>query len=251
MADFKPKPRDKNILDSKKIVLSVPCPVKGVKGFSNLHYYANNDNPGITVYTGDPGDKENNFGRIQAKMGILDMQIHLQQILATLRSKEAVKNEMFCLSVRGQDKKRVPVARVEVGKRPDGVMYVMVEDLEIQNRPKIYFPFAPTYWHTLARNGEPLGEAEVSQLCAEGLVRLVSDLVNVISKDTYKHPEPKQQGQGGGGYNKGGGGGYGGQRGGGGGNYGGGGGGGGGRSYESNDAGSGGGGDASDEDIPW
>jgi len=194
---FVPKPRDKNLLDSKRIVLSTPCPVKGVKGFSELHYYANNDNPGITVYTRDPADKDNNFGRIQAKMGVLDFQVHLEQLKAVTESKEPMKLEMFCQSPRGQDKKKVDVARVEVGKNPAGIVYILVEDLENQSRPKIHFKFAPTYWHHLARNGEPLQEAETSVLVARAIYKLVSDAMIQISKETYKHPEPKQGGNGG------------------------------------------------------
>ena len=205
--DFKPKARDKNLLDSKRVVLSTPCPVKGVKGFSELHYYANNDNPGITVFTRDPNDKDNNFGRIQAKMGVLDMQIHLEQLRQVTESKEPIKLEMFCQSMRGQDKKRVDVARVEVGKNPAGIVYILVEDLENQSRPKIHFKFAPTYWHHLARNGEPMQEAEVSILVARAIYKFVSDTMIIVSVNTYKHPEPKQGGNFGGGGNRGGGGG--------------------------------------------
>lgn len=206
MADgkFTPKPRDKNILDSKRFVLSTPCPVKGVKGFSELHYYANNDNPGITVYTRDPGDKDNNFGRIQAKMGVLDMQGHLEQLQAAINSKEAVYYEMFCQSPRGQDKKRVDVAVVEVGKRQDGVVYIKVKDLELRGRPEIEFSFAPTYWHHMAKNGVPQTEAEMSVIMGRAVYNFVSKALVHVSATTYKHPEPKQPNGGGGGYNRGG-----------------------------------------------
>lgn len=250
MSDFKPKPRDKNLLDSKRIVLSTPCPVKGVKGFSELHYYANNDNPGITVYTRDPSDKDNNFGRIQAKFGILDLQIHLEQLKSVTESKEPAELYVDCLSMRGQDKRRVPVARVSVGKRPDGVVYILVEDLEKQGRPRIHFPLAPTYWHSLGRNGEAATEAEVSIHAAKALYSLVTSVMAQVSVKTYKHPDPKPQGQGGGN----GGGGYGGNRNGGGGgnNYGGGqrGGGGYGGQSESSSGGNGFGND-DDDDIPF
>jgi hypothetical protein len=221
MADFKPKARDKNLLDSKKIQLSVPCPVKGIKAWSTLQYYANNDNPGITVYTNDPSDKENNFGRIQAKFGILDLQVHLEQLDMVTRSKDPIKASVICKSIRGQDKRPVDVAKVEVGKRPDGVVYIMVEDLENQSRPKIYFPFAPTRFHNFEVNGQPVTEAEISVLVARGVYNLISKIMVGVSLVTYKHPEPKQQGGGGGGWkgNGGGGGGYNNNRGGGGGGW--------------------------------
>lgn len=205
MADFKPKARDKNLLDSKRIVLQTPCPVKGVKGFSELHFYANNDNPGITVYTRDPNDKDNNFGRIQAKFGIVDLQIMLEQLKSATESKEPVKYSTFCQAPVGQDKKKQNIARVEVGKNPGGVVYIMVEDLLKQGRPQIYFPFAPTYWHHLAIGDQPMTEAAVSVFAARAFYNLVSRIVVAVSISTYKHPEPKQPGQyGGGGGNRGG-----------------------------------------------
>jgi hypothetical protein len=211
MADggFKPKARDKNLLDSKRITLSIPCPVKGVKGFSNLYYYANNDNPGITVYTGDPNDKENNFGRIQAKFGLLDLLVHLEQLDVVVRSKDPIKMTATCKGMRGgkDNPKQVDVAEVEVGKRPDGVVYICVRDLELRNRPEIYFPFAPTRFHNFAINGEPCTEAQLSVMVAKAIYKLMSEMVPQISKDTYKHPEPKQGGGNFGGGNRGGGGG--------------------------------------------
>lgn len=226
MADFKPKARDKNLLDSKRITLSIPCPVKGVKGFSNLYYYANNDNPGITVYTGDPNDKDNNFGRIQAKFGLLDLMVHLEQLDTVIKSKEAIKMTAVCKGMRGgkDNLKQMDVAEVEVGKRPDGVVYICVRDLENRNRPEIYFPFAPTRFHEYAINGERCTEAVLSVLVAKAVHRLMGDAATTISIATYKHPEPKQPGGGGGGYGGnrggGGGGGYGGGNRGGGGGYG-------------------------------
>lgn len=214
--DFKPKMRDKNVLDSRKIVLSTPCPVKGVKGWSTLQYYANNDNPGITVYTNDPSDKENNFGRIQAKFGLLDMHIHLEQLSAVASSKEPVNMSVTCKGMRGgkDNPKQVDVAEVEVGKRQDGVVYIVVRDLENRNRPEIEFVFTPSRFHNYAVNGQPATEAMLSVLVAKGIYKLLSELIPQVSRTTYKHPEPKQQGGGGGGYG-------GGNRGGGGNNYGG------------------------------
>lgn len=198
------KVRDKNILDSKRLTLTRPCPVKGVKGFSNLYYFAGGDNPGITVYTGDPNDKDNNFGRIQAKFGLMDMQIHLEQLLTVTNSKEPLELSIVCQSVRGQDKKKMDVARVIVAKTDAGLVTVMVVDLEKQGRPQIEFSFAPTYWHYLEMNGQRQNEAQVSVLVARAFVRTVSQLVNQVADRTYEHPKPKQQnGAGNGGGNRG------------------------------------------------
>lgn len=199
--DFKPKQRDKNLLDSKRIVLSTPCPVKGVKGFSELHFYANNDNPGITVYTRDPNDKDNNFGRIQAKFGIFDLQILMENLKIATESKDPCKYSVFCQAPVGQDKKKQDIARVEVGKNPGGVVYIMVEDLLKSGRPKIYFPFAPTYWHHLGSGDGPMSEAAVSVVAARAMYNLVTRIMTAVSISTYKHPEPKTPGQGGGGGN--------------------------------------------------
>lgn len=255
MSDFKPKMRDKNLLDSKRITLSMPCPVKGVKGFSNLYYYANNDNPGITVYTGDPNDKENNYGRIQAKFGILDMMAHLEQVEIVIASKEPITMGYVCKGMRGQkgNERQMDVSRVEVGKREDGVVYIMVEDLEKPNRPKIYFSYAPSRFHSFEINGVPATEAIMSVAVARGMVKLVRSCTTDICIKTYKHPEPKNGGQGGGGGNYSGGGNK---------NYGGNGGGGGGGGNRSYGGGNGGGGGGSgggyspgnsdmDDDVPF
>lgn len=209
MADFKPKARDKNLLDSKHITLSMACPVKGVKGWSTLYYYANGDKPGITVYTGDPNDKDNNYGRIQAKFGALDLILHLEQLDMVIKSKEPITMACVCKGMRGGqgNMKQMDVAEVEVGKRADGVMYICVRDLENRNRPEIFFSFSPSRFHTYTVNGEPMTEAKMSVMVAKGIHRLVGDAIVAIGKDTYKHPEPKQQGGGGGGFNRGGGGG--------------------------------------------
>lgn len=206
MADFKPQPRPKNLLDSKRITLSMPCPVKGVKGYSTLYYYANNDNPGITVYTGDPGDADNNYGRIQAKMGVLDMMTHLEQLETVTRSKDPISMTCVCKGMRGQkdNLKTVDVSEVEVGKRPDGIVYICVRDLENTSRPEIFFSFAPTRFHVYKINDQPASEAMLSVLVAKAIYRLVGDSIIAISKDTYKHPEKKEFGNKGGGYNKGG-----------------------------------------------
>lgn len=205
MADFKPKARDKNVLDSKRMTLSMPCPVKGVKGFSNLYFYANNDNPGITVYTGDPNDKENNFGRIQAKFGLMDMMILLEALDAVARSKEPTEMNCVCKSVRND--RQVDVADVVIAKRADGVVTIKVIDLERRGRPEIEFPFAPTRFHIFGINGQPATEAAISVLVARAWHRVIGDMVTEISKDTYKHPEPKNGPGGNGGGNRGGGGG--------------------------------------------
>lgn len=252
MADFKPKARDKNLLDSKHATLSMACPVKGVKGFSNLYYYANGDKPGITVYTGDPGDKDNNYGRIQAKFGILDLMIHLEQLDSVIKSKEPLTMTCVCKGMRGGqgNMKQVDVSEVEVGKRADGVVYICVRDLENRNRPEIFFSFSPSRFHMYTVNGEAMTEAKLSVLVAKGVYRLMGDCVKSIGESTYKHPEPKQPGQGGGygGGNRGGGGGYGGgnNRGGGGGGYS-----GGGNSGGGNGGGGGYSGGDDGEDVPF
>jgi len=186
------KMRDKNLLDSKRITLKTPCPVKGSKGWSSLHYYANNDNPGITVYTQAPGDEDNNYGRIQAKMGVMDMMVHLEQLAEVIRSKNPIKLQMICKSLRGKELREVDAAMVEVGKRQDGVVYIHVRDLEINGRPEIYFPFAPTKWHYLSKDGDKLTEAETSVLAARAIYNLMQKAITDISLDTYVHPKPKE-----------------------------------------------------------
>lgn len=58
MADFRPPPRIKNALDNRKLNLSAPTP--GAQGkYANLIWGIINNNPRITVYTGDPSEEGN------------------------------------------------------------------------------------------------------------------------------------------------------------------------------------------------
>lgn len=209
-SNFKGPVREKNVTHSKRVVLSMPCPVKGVKGWSSLYYNAHGDNPNITVYTGDPDDAGNNFGRIQAKFGLLDIEVHLEQLAAVTASKDPISMSVICKSMREVNGKLTmfDATEVEVAKGQDGVVTICARDLEKPGRPECIFPFAPTRFHVYRVNGEPISEAALSVLVARGVLRLMTELLPLIADRTYKHPERKTGGgQGGGNNNRGGGGG--------------------------------------------
>ena len=207
MADNERKAKPKNLLNSPKFKLTTKNPVKDAKQRPELSFYAGGDNPGITVYTRAPGDESNNFGRIVAKMGISDFQALLMCLEGIIDAEPGNYMTMTCdvqYDAKGNklERKQAGTA-VHVGKRKDGVIYIALEDLMTQGRPKIAFPFAPTWYHHLSKNGsDPLSEAETSVYYAKAFARSISQLANQIGADTYEHVDRSAN------FRKGGGGGY-------------------------------------------
>lgn len=220
---FQGKKKAKNLGNSPKFKFTTQSPIKGVKDRPDLSFMFGGDNPGITVNTRDPNDKDYNFGRIQAKFGFLDFQSFIQ----ALHSVHDLNPGQF-INIRCRNKydskgnqleKPDFVTNVIVGKRGDGAIYIALEDLTYQNRPKIPFVLAPTYWHQLEQDGQRMSEADVSVHVCKALARTLSNVVDQLAVDTYEHVERTFNGGGGGGrggnFNRGGG-----SYGGGGGNYG-------------------------------
>lgn len=209
MADQERKAKPKNLLNSPKFTLTTKNPVKDAKQRPSLSFYAGGDNPGLMVYTRAPGDENNNFGRIVAKMGISDFQA-LMVALETIIDGEAGKFITMTCDVQYDAKgnkleRKQAGTAVHVGKRKDGVVYIALEDLMINGRPKIAFPFAPTWYHHLSQNGtDPMSEADTSVIYAKAFVRSISQLANQIGADTYEHVDRSagfRKGGGGGNWN--------------------------------------------------
>jgi len=211
---FQGKKKAKTLLNSPKFKFTTQSPIKGVKDRPDLSFFAGGDNPGITVNTRDPNDKDYNFGRIQAKMGFSDFGEFVEMLHAVQKLDPGNYLNMKCRakydSKGNQLEKPDFVTNVIVGKRNDGAIYVVLEDLTYPNRPKIPFVLAPNYWHQLELNGQRMTEADCSVHIANSLARQLNDIVNKISVETYEHREPNFGGGGGrgGNFNGGGRGGY-------------------------------------------
>lgn len=253
MADnnFNRPQRKKNALDNAQLSLQTPCPTdKSKKSSLSMNVIANN--PRITVYTNDPNDANNNYGKITANLNLPIFGIYLEMLQRAVdfvptpekpEFKTIIGNKNFIFPGGQRSKEPVPVSELHVGKNKDGVVWVAVLDKSGKDRPRIQFPFSVSNFHDLRwGDGTALSPAEVSVLAAQSHLRIWRDVMHQLVVSEYVEPPKKEyNGNGGGNRNGGGGGNYNRGNGGGGNNYGGGG------------ATMGGGSDSSDDlgDIAW
>lgn len=239
--DFRPPPREMNLLDNRKLKLEAP----NNKGkMANLSVQVTKEgNPRLVVYTNDPEDTAD-YGKITAAMEMKSFFSLLGMIDEAIAAPGEYKEKIDNLnSWAGGQKLDVPkvVNSTIVTKDAEGVVAITVS---APRRPNIKFPFMLDSFHNFVKaDGSSLGKAEASHRVARAWVRFIEAILPVIAVTKYVHPEKKDNG-----FNKGGNGG--GQRGGG--SYGGGGnrnGGGGGSYGGGNGGGNAGGGDTGMDDI--
>lgn len=250
MADFKPAPREKNALDNRKLSLSAPLPNGGGKK-SSLQWSLVSNNPRITVFTNDPNDANNNYGKISANLDLpkfYEFMLKLRQAAdAPGEYKSYVENLGFTFYGGKRSDTPAVLSQLFVGKDKDGVVWMSVTDAQKKERPRIKFNFGTPDFHTWHHgDGTPYSAGEASKLAAEAYYLMLTNLMTHMAAMHYVEPPPRDgQGGGGGGGNRGGyGGGGGGNRSGGGG-YGGG---------ERSGGGGGGGSEAAavrDDDLPF
>lgn len=206
MSDFR-REKKKTALDNPKLSLSVPCPVKDVKARSSMKFDLVGNNPRITVYTNDPSDKDNNFGRIQAKLDIVVFGTFLSYLQASIDATEKVtyciENKNYTWFKKQRSETPVVESKLWVGRDENGVVWVCVEDVVTKNRPRIKFPFTLPYFHALLKNGEPMTEAEVSRGVASAFVHALRDAMHQLLVDNYEHVDPKSREKNGGGNDRG------------------------------------------------
>ena len=248
--------RVKNFLDNRNLSLSAPCPTAEGK-WSSWSLQAINGNPRIVVYTNDPNDQDNNNGSIQVKLTPWGGEAILQGLREAIAAQPGFRRVLSVENFQwfGRDKrsdKPEHLNSIVVGKRDDGMVFVSAIDTIKRDRPRVEFVFkAPRFLKIGSKSNEPLSTADESVFFANCYVNMLDKAMGQLLVGEYKHPEPKDGGQGGGNrggngggrgnYGGGGGsrGGYGGDRGNGGGNQGGG------------NAGGGGASADMDDDIPY
>lgn len=243
MSEFNQQaPRPKTVINHRALSLYAP---NGEGKFANMSFDVKKNDPIITVRTNIAADANNDYGRIQANVPLDKFYMFLEMIRHA-----AMADQPFRWAYEHRDKKfigpgkmtdgPVLIYRLVVGREENGVVFISVV---IDKRPNIKFSFlSDTKTVFKDGDGNEMPKNLESKFLALGQVRAIEDLMPIIVKEQYKHPEPKQGGSfgGGGGGNRGGNGG---------GSYGGGGGNGGGnRSYSNADAG---GASMASEDIPW
>lgn len=239
MSDFNnnQNQRPKTVLNHRALTMYAP---NGEGKFANMSIDIKKNDPLITVRTNIAADANNDYGRLQANVPYDKFCSFLEMI-----KHAALADQPFRWAYEHRDKKfigpgkmtdgPVLIYRLVVGREADGIVYT---SLVLDKRPNIKFSFLGDTKTTFKDgDGNEMPKHIESKLLALGKVKAIEDLMPIILKEQYKHPEPKQNGGGNWG-NRGGNGG-----GGGGGNYGGGN--GGGRSQGSGSS------DMASDDIPW
>jgi hypothetical protein len=244
MSDFngQQQQRPKTLINHQALTLYAP---NGEGKFANMSFDFNKRNQVvITVRTNIPADANNNYGRIQAEVPLDLFYTFMEMVECAALETKAVRwcKEWWDKKFIGQGKMTdgpVMHYRLVVGREESGVIYIAVYQ---DKRPNIKFSFlSSTKTRFRDADGNEMPKDLESKFLALGKIKALRDVVQTMSKELYKHPEPKQQ-QGGGGFgggNRSFGGGQGGT------GQGGGGGGGGNRSFSGGDGGMG------DGDIPW
>jgi len=249
MSDFQQPARQKTILEDRKLTMYSR---NAAGGRASLKWAVINGNPRITVWTGVEGDKDG--GKAEAKMDLKVFMGFISMLEDVIAAPAGEVAGGYIEMGFPRDGKVTITSDLHVGRDKEGVIFISV--VARNGNAAVQFPFVSEDYHKFFhRGGESYSKAETSVALAKGYVKLLTNLVPLICKETWKEPDNngKQGGKGGGGYggNRGGGGGnYGGNRGG---NYGGGNGGGQGNRYG---GGQGGGGNSSGsdqnvDDLPW
>jgi hypothetical protein len=220
MADFRPAPKPKTALDSRKLNLTAPCPTAPDKTSALVvGVYASEKfgepNPRLTVFTRDPEDQgeRNDYGKIRAELDPVVFFAFLEKLEeiangpAGQENKVKLENKNFTFFGGKRSDAPQVTSEIHFGKDVDGIVWLSVLK---KDRPRIKFPFGPNNFHTLFHpTGEQFSRGEASALWARAWVKLMREMIPPFLISEYKEVpyEPKGGGQGGGnrgGYNNGG-----------------------------------------------
>lgn len=200
--------RPKTILNHRALSMYAP---NGEGKFANLSFDIKKNDVLITVRTNIPADANNDYGRIQALVPLDKFYTFLEMI-----EWAATENKPFRWAYDHRDRKfigqgkmtdgPVLIYRLVVGREENGVVYISVV---LEKRPNIKFSFLNDTKTTFKdSDGNEMPKDLESKFLALGKVKAVRACMEMVAKELYKHPEPKQQGGGNGGggnWNRGGG----------------------------------------------
>lgn len=212
MSDFRPAPRKLNALDNKKLRMSAP----NKKGkMASLAWMLVKNNPRLVVYTNDPDDQNNDYGKISANLDAPTFFAFLALLKDAIDAPgqfgEKIENKNFTWGGGKRSDEPVVVNSLIVGKDEDGTIWVCVS---APRRPQLKFPFtSPDFHHFIHRDGSPYTAAEISKIYATAYHSMLSLLAGNLLVTEWVPPDPPKDqnnrggggGQGGGGYNRGGG----------------------------------------------
>ena len=197
------------ILSSSKLTLSLPPDRDGNRPRLCVGVY--NGNPSITYFTGG----KNQDGRaetVRAPMDVYTFNLVIDEISRMVGENKPGVFSMECLNYpKDQDggKQLVPVAKVVVSRKEDGLMTISVVSPD-QTVARKEFPFAIPDGRFFKLNYRDVDTPaiQINHACARTFCKVMQQLVTQISMTTYVKPQPKAR-SGGGGYGNRGGGGYG------------------------------------------
>lgn len=204
--NFTPPQREKNIFDNNNLTLKAPCPTPSGQGqTSALRLIITNGNPRLMIYTNDPADKDNNYGRIEVRMTPMVMLDIAEAITTASTSPEGTKFTAQVENFIGNPPRKEVSHTVTVGKNKEGVVFIVVRDALNGSRPVIPFQFLGGNTHQfVGPGGEPLDPRTVSPITARAWARLFTTAGMQLCTTTWREPQKQNQGgnrQGGGGGN--------------------------------------------------
>jgi hypothetical protein len=208
MGDFTQfPPRQKTLLDDRKLTLYAPNPNNGRAA---LKWMMAGMNPRITVWSGMETDKDS--GKAEAKMDLKTFMAFLEILDDTIKAPPTPGESIGTKIGMGfkKDDRITQISDLHVGRDKDGVIFISV--IAKNGNTPIKFPFTTEEYHGFRHHGgEAYSLAEVSVVMARAYLRILREVIPLLSKELWKEPKLQDRGNSGG-YNdtnrQGGGGGY-------------------------------------------
>lgn len=191
--------RPKTILNHRALSLYAP---NGEGKFANMSFDIKKNDVLITVRTNIPADANNDYGRLQALVPLDKFYTFLEMVEFA-----AMSTAPFRYAYEHRDRKFIgqgkmtdgPVLhyRLVVGREENGVVFISVV---LEKRPNIKFSFLNDTKTTFKdSDGNEMPKDLESKFLALGKIKAIRSCMEMVAKELYKHPEPKQQGGNGGG----------------------------------------------------
>lgn len=185
--------RPKTILNHRALTMYAP---NGEGKFANMSFDIRRNDVNIMVRSNIPADANNDYGRLQAPVPFDMFYVFLEMI-----KEAATANEPFRWAYEHRDRKfigpgkmtdePVLIYRLVVGREENGVVYISVV---LDKRPNIKFSFLNNAKTTFKdSDGNEMPKNLESKFLALGKIKALSACIEMVAKDLYKHPEPKQQ----------------------------------------------------------
>lgn len=193
MSDFRPQVK-KNALSNSKISLAAPNNV-GKK--ATMIFKLKKNNPQIMVYTNEPNDANENYGRIDAALDTPVFNAYLEMLREAATNtnfkKEQIHNKNYIFPGGKRSEAPVHVSTLWVGRDEDGTVWTAVS---AKGRPMIKFSFISPDFHTFAgADGNPMPRGDASKYITLGFVNMLTQIMNHLQVIEYEEPVIKQQQQ--------------------------------------------------------